>query len=194
MKEEIRPVIVDGIEVPGYFVSNYGKVFTAWKKSRIGGKFVGSRISEQKQEMRPRTECSGRSGQISGLRVELCFEPGTFGDYAFRTLDKKQTRKVYVHQLVMQSFRPIIHYPPEKLKSCWDSTPEEVKKWISETVVINHIDHDPTNNHVNNLEYVTPRENTRAAVKLYGNLANRKNYNSSEVIENEKTVSILEFV
>ena len=49
-----------------------------------------------------------------------------------------------------------------------------MQKLVKETVYINHIDHDPSNNRVDNLEYVTPRENSRAAVKHYGgNTANK---------------------
>jgi len=195
MNEEIKPVIVDGIEIPGYFVSNFGRVFTSLSKRRSNGKYVGSYVSEQKSEMKPSKEMNGRSGQLSGLRVELTFAPGTFGDYSYRKLDNKETRKIYVHQLVMQAFRPVLDYPPEVLKPYWDSTPNEVKKWIAKSVIINHMDHDPSNNFVDNLEYVTARENSRAAVKHYGgNLANRKTVTSGVELQEEKKVTILEFV
>ena len=35
-------------------------------------------------------------------------------------------------------------------------------------MIINHIDHDTSNNHVDNLEYVTPRQNCHEAIKHYG--------------------------
>ena len=84
----------------------------------------------------------------------------------------------------MGAFRPMDEYPPERLKDCWDDIPEDAKKWIKQTVVINHIDHDPSNNRVDNLEYVTQRENSRAAVKHYGgNVANKgKQRNDNEFI------------
>ena len=65
-------------------------------------------------------------------------------------------------------------YPPDRLKDCWNDIPEDAKTWIKQTVTINHKDHNPSNNRLDNLEYVTQRENARAAVKHYGgNVANK---------------------
>lgn len=59
--------------------------------------------------------------------------------------DRKMTRK-YVHRLVMETFSP-----------CGDSKLE-----------VNHIDHNKKNNHIENLEWVTHKENLRKAVQALG--------------------------
>ena len=87
------------------------------------------------------------------------------------------------YELVMAAFRPMDDYPPDRLKDCWDDIPEDAKTWIKETVTINHIDHNPENNHVDNLEYVTQKENSsKAATKHYGgNMADKaKQRNDNE--------------
>ncbi len=72
-------------------------------------------------------------------------------------------------------------YPPDRLKDCWNDIPEDAKTWIKQTVTINHIDHDPSNNHVDNLEYTTQRENSRAATKHYGgNMSNKGKQNADD--------------
>ena len=69
------------------------------------------------------------------------------------------------------------------MKDCWDHIPEDAKIWIKETVTINHKNHNPCDNNVDNLEYVTQRENSRAAKKHYGgNMANKGKQNDDEFI------------
>jgi|TARA_Y100000296_G_C5114068_1_gene226746 hypothetical protein len=77
-------------------------------------------------------------------------------------------RTMSIHKLVANTHMSVDDFPPERLVDVYDTLPESVKQWIRETVVINHIDHDPTNNDISNLEYVTPRENCHKAVKQYG--------------------------
>ena len=77
-------------------------------------------------------------------------------------------RTMSIHKLVANTHMSVDDFPPERISDCYHSLPESVKQWIRETVVINHIDHDPTNNDISNLEYVTPRENCHKAVKQYG--------------------------
>ena len=77
-------------------------------------------------------------------------------------------RTMAIHKLVANTHMPVDNFPPERIAGVYAYLPEEVKQWIRETVIINHIDHDPTNNDISNLEYVTPRENCHKAVEQYG--------------------------
>ena len=77
-------------------------------------------------------------------------------------------RTMSIHKLVANTHMPVDEFPPERLSDEYPSLPESVKQWIRETVIINHIDHDTSNNHVDNLEYVTPRQNCHEAIKHYG--------------------------
>jgi len=77
-------------------------------------------------------------------------------------------RTMSIHKLVANTHMPVDEFPPERLADEYPSLPESVKQWIRETVIINHIDHDTSNNHVDNLEYVTPRQNCHEAIKHYG--------------------------
>lgn len=77
-------------------------------------------------------------------------------------------RTMSIHKLVANTHMSVDDFPPERIADVYADLPEEVKQWIRETVIINHIDHDPTNNDISNLEYVTPRENCHKAVEQYG--------------------------
>ena len=77
-------------------------------------------------------------------------------------------REQCLFKLVANTHMPVDEFPPERLADEYPSLPESVKQWIRETVIINHIDHDTSNNHVDNLEYVTPRQNCHEAIKHYG--------------------------
>ena len=59
--------------------------------------------------------------------------------------------------MVMWTWRPLDKYPPDRLKNCWSDIPIEAQQWIKDTAVINHIDHNPTNNRLDNLEWVLRR-------------------------------------
>ena len=77
-------------------------------------------------------------------------------------------RTMAIHKLVAAAHMSVDDFPPKRIADGYASLPENVKQWIRETVIINHIDHDPTNNDISNLEYVTPRENCHKAVEQYG--------------------------
>ena len=187
MKEEWRTVVVDGKKHPWYSVSNFGNVRTHLQNISLGRHrgFNRSFNPNLCKDLTP-IERKNQDGSISRLEVKFQFPEDFFEDYQYRKkrdTDSNVRKPCSVHKLVMEAFRPMDEYPPERLKDCWDDIPEEAKKWIKQTVVINHIDHDPSNNRVDNLEYVTPRENARAAVKHYdGNCANKTKQKDDEFI------------
>jgi hypothetical protein len=78
--------------------------------------------------------------------------------YNLRKNDK--TFRVYAHRLVADSF---LLNPERKLQ-------------------VNHIDNNPRNNHVSNLEWVTPQENTNHWVKFYGENKKSKKKNTRNKI------------
>ena len=177
MKEEWRPIVLDGKEHSWYSVSNFGRVRSHLQTRSVGCKGFNTSYNPNFSKDLKLVEQKTRDGSLMKLKVNIHFPDDFFEDYQYmkvRSDDSNVVRKCSVHELVMGAFFPMDDYPPDRLKEDWNSIPESAKTWIKETVLINHIDHDPSNNRVDNLEYVTPRENSRAATKHYGgNMANK---------------------
>ena len=68
------------------------------------------------------------------------------------------TINVKYHRAVMEAWKPIDEYPPIP-KEDWDKCPETAKEFMRKTAIIDHIDSDTRNNHVDNLRWCTPHDN-----------------------------------
>jgi hypothetical protein len=182
----IKPVIFRGKQIEGYYINDEGQVFTDYKVALCSVIKKFKRIKTE--ELVPIKSYDKKSK----LDITLTFPDDLF-EYNFRsrTNNNRSCVSVSVHSLVMETFHPIDEYPPERLKIVWNQLPEEARQWIRETVVINHIDHDYTNNKLSNLEYVTPRENSRKAKEFYGgNVSNKKNFKSKKNKEKKTTLEV----
>ena len=166
---ETRPIVIFGKTCDQYYITDSGTVYN--KKGYI------------------MKACISTGGKREHLKINLTFPKNMFKySYSSRRCGDNTVRfDRYVHQLVMETYRPIYQYPPNRLKHIWNSIPEEAKKWIAETVTIDHKDGDPKNNHVDNLEYVTQKENSHRAVKFYnGNCANKNKKKIQVIIRDYK--------
>lgn len=171
MKEIWKPIVIVGKEHRWYSVSNYGNLVSHLKS---GTCVFDENITKE-------MTISKKITTIGRVRI---YYPKQFVIDTEWDVDDKHTlsgsrnnyrKDLYIYQLVMWTFRPIDLYPPKGLENCWNQIPDDAKRWIRETITINHKDHNRFNNRLDNLEYCTPMHNTREAVKYYGgNLANKK--------------------
>ena len=132
--EEWRPVIYQGIEIPKYFVSQFGGV-------------KGPRSKRLKWTVR------ARGGKYP--HVSLNFPSEDFiGDFTRAS----RSRATAVHILVANSFLPLTNDTvPDQLKG-YNFT-EDTLSYLRELLFVDHIDNNPANPDLTNLRYCSSKEN-----------------------------------
>lgn len=150
---EFKQIVKNGVLVPNYYVSQDGKIANL-KTNKL---------------MKPARNYSKRSGKLETLYVSLTIPPDLYEDYQYCKKNKNSVGfSITIHRAVMETWRPIDKYPPASLKDTWNDVPEEWRQWVRDTAYIDHIDDNPTHNHVSNLRWVTPRQNSHHVKKQQG--------------------------
>ena len=151
--EEFKPLVKNGTVIPNYYISEDGRIANL-RTNKL---------------MKVRNIYSKRSSRLEAQFLSLTVPNTLFDDYQYSQKNKNTVAfSVSVHRAVMETWRPIDKYPPTSLKDSWNDVPEEWRQWVRDTALVDHIDDDPTNNHVNNLRWVTPRENSHYIKKQKG--------------------------
>ena len=181
MKEEWRYVVVDGKTHDWYSVSNYGRCASHIKYTQRFGRGSGRIIDQQQfRILKPvrKYQNPKRKDIVQCATHSFAFPSDFFEDYDYAKLkgspEGRVVRNCKLHRIVMETFKPLEQFPPKRLKNDWNIAPDSFKSWVKETALVNHIDHNPDNNHIDNLEWMTPRENSRSAIKMYGIMANKE--------------------
>ena len=157
---------------PGYKISSYGRCVSHWKMDRRKSqrcdgnyldesynRFIGSKSSK-----------IGKNYISVNLRRPYGLEESHPLSYYNKLSEGKPDKGgmvrtgLPIHKLVMWHFN-YLDDNPEQIGITtdeWLSMPERAKEIIRQSLEINHIDHDHTNNRLDNLEYVTKVENAQA--------------------------------
>ena len=158
---------------PGYEISSYGRCASHWKMR--GGKNGGGNYIDESYTRFIGTPESKNTSRKRGYIITYLRRPYGLEESHPLTHYNKLTEgtpdrvgmvrvSMPMHKLVIWHFN-YLDDNPEQIGITtdeWLSMPERAKEIIRQSLEINHIDHDPTNNKLNNLEYVTKVENSQA--------------------------------
>ena len=146
--EEFKPVVRFGKILPDYYASKDGRV---WSQKR--NKFMNPFAQYYKKY-------SGKK-KLSVMRFAFTIPDDLYEDHKHRkTSTSTNVCKIDIsaHRVVAETWMPIDEYPPI-LKEDWDKCPESAKQFMRDTAIIDHKDNNPRNNNIDNLQWVTPKEN-----------------------------------
>ena len=150
---EMKPAICYGKEIDKWLVSRCGKV---WSTAQGQNKFLSG------QKMYSFTK---EGKHLDSIQMSIKTRAGFWEDGSGNSHESYGDwihRDISVHKIVMDTWAPLYDNPPEGVS--WEfwkigrKYPDNLT-FYSESVVIDHIDNDPTNNHCDNLKRTTNMKN-----------------------------------
>ena len=147
---EMKPAICFDKEYDRWLVSRCGKVWSVRRNKLIEGHISYSYNVDSKV--------------INKIDYSIMTEPDWWGDGsgACHHSGYQWRRAIGAHKMIMDTWAPLYDNPPEGVSwEFWEIGREypDNLKFYSESVVIDHIDDDPTNNNLNNLKRTTNMKN-----------------------------------
>ena len=167
LDSDIITMNVDGKDMEMRHSICFGKEYDKWLVSRCGivWSIMYHRVLPGTKQWSKKDKNNQK--RILGLRHVMSFmEEDWWGDSSGRpTWHKNRNgyqRDIAAHKMIMDTWAPLYDNPPEGIVwEEWEIVRDlpTVYNHISKTVIIDHIDDDPTNNHLNNLRRVTSWDN-----------------------------------
>jgi len=143
-------------ELPGYFVSNYGRVASLKKLGRATGELIDS--LEEGRLLKPNSGAGSHGYAKYNVYIPLDLYEDGYNFFQCSSSVNTMRQTITGHRLVMETHKPIDLYPPISMED-WKRCPASAKQWIRDTVYVDHIDSNRLNNHVDNLRWCTPKDN-----------------------------------
>ncbi len=142
---EFKPIRKHNNIIPNYYVSRCGKVWNDKSKKYI----VSYKNYRNNKIVDKKPKC---------LSFSMTTEGQPYWEQGYKYKPKKNSKhlvefRMKLHLAVKDSWHPYI----EHLNTL---TKEELIALASESVLVDHIDDDITNNHLDNLQYSTPLKNS----------------------------------
>ena len=93
------------------------------------------------------------------LKLQLLGNKNNYGNQYWGCNINGKT--VTVHRLGMETWKPIDEHPPAELADTWNDVPEAWREWVRRTAWVDHQGDKITENHVDKMAWVTPRQNSK---------------------------------
>ena len=153
---------IEGKDIEMKYPICYGKVYDKWLVSRCGKIWSISR-NKLIRGHKGNVIINGKK-HLQRIDYQIVTEKDWWGEGSDQKhwARKAYQRHIAAHKMIMDTWAPLYDNPPEGV--VWEEW-EIVRKLptvynhISKTVVIDHIDDDPANNHIDNLRRVTHWDN-----------------------------------
>lgn len=144
---DFKPVTRFMVVIPDYYVSIYGHIYSHKSKKILKPSYQYHNTVSKK-----RLKC---------LYVKVYIDLNLLShEYVYSNTSKNKAKvHLDIHRAVIEAWNPLDKNPPVSYKE-WKVTPESVKEIVRSSMIVDHIDADPTNNHVSNLRWVVCKENS----------------------------------
>ena len=154
---------IEGKDIEMKYPICYGKVYDKWLVSRCGKmwSFKWNKLLTGAKSYK----YNKNNKVIRGIGYTIMLdEENWWGDGSSSPHHNgyQWKRAITAHKMVMDTWAPLYDNPPEGVVwEEWEKVRDlpTVYNYISKTVVIDHIDDDPANNHIDNLRRVTQWDN-----------------------------------
>ena len=167
MNSDVITMNIDGKDIEMRHPICYGKEYDKWLVSKCGKVWSITYNKLMKGSRSYHYNKNGRSSLHDIKYSIIVNEADWWGDGSGRPPGDRQgcgwRRDIKSHKMVIDTWKPLYDNPPENITwEEWEKVRDElpnVYDHISKTVVIDHIDDDPMNNHLDNLRRTTSWDN-----------------------------------